>query len=99
MRFFSRNAAPERVSKWDCILCFGVPLICLKVPVIAIFTKVDAMVTTAFNILHEKDGKSRKDAKQAAPELASNNLNAIIDLVFAMKYQPKRHVCLSGRFG
>jgi hypothetical protein len=90
--------APERVSiaiVSRVILVF--PLTCLEVPVIAIFTKYDALVTAAFNTLREKHNKSRKDANQAAPDVATSDLKTnYVDPLLQATYKPKTHVYLRG---
>ena len=70
----------------------------VEVPVIAIFTKFDALVTAAFNMLCEDDNKSMKEVRQEAPEAAIGTLKAnYIDPLLETKYKPKRHLHLEGR--
>ena len=91
----------EKVSKANFLSYpVGISLTCLAVPVIAIFTKYDALVTAAFNTLREKNNKSRKDAKQAAPDVAISDLKTnYVGPLLQATHKPKAHVCLSGRHG
>ena len=75
-------------------------MIYLPVPVIAIFTKFDALITMAFGTLRNKEKKSIKQAKQDAPEIAKRNLEAdYVNLLLGVKYKPKASVYLTGGFG
>ena len=70
----------------------------VEVPVIAIFTKFDALVTAAFNTLCEDNNKSMKEVRREAPEVAIGNLKAnYINPLLETKYKPKRHLHLEGR--
>jgi len=52
-------------------------------------------VTAAFNTRREKHNKSRKDAKQAAPDIAIIDLKTnYVDPLLEATYKPKTHVCL-----
>ena len=80
----------------SCTLVF--PPTYIKVPVIAIFTKFDALVTVAFNTLCEDDNKSMKEVRQEAPEVVIGNLKAnYVNPLLETKYKPKRHLHLKGR--
>jgi hypothetical protein len=66
------------------------------VPVIAIFTKVDALTTTAFGELRER-GYTREEANERALANAMVKLKMdYIDQLYEAKYKPKRHVYLQG---
>ena len=68
----------------------------LSVPVIAIFTKFDALVQDAFAALMEDDD-DYEAAMDKAPSCAMVKFNQIYpDLVYKSKYPPKGHVCLQG---
>jgi hypothetical protein len=67
------------------------------VPVIAIFTKFDALITTAFGELR-KQGVTRADAKDKASVHAMEKLKEdYIDQLYKSKYKPKKHVWLRGK--
>jgi hypothetical protein len=64
--------------------------------VIAIFTKFDALVSSAYNTLREDQGFTRKDAKRQAPAAADDILKKdYIDPLLAAKHKPVKHVCLN----
>jgi len=65
-----------------------------KVPVIAIFTKFDALITTAFGELR-KQGATWAEAKDKALIHAMEKLKEdYIDQLYKSKFKPKRHVWL-----
>jgi hypothetical protein len=66
----------------------------LSVPVIAIFTKFDALVRDAFATLRKAKYKY-KEAIAEAPGRAKVEFDRIYpDLVYKTTYPPKEHVCL-----
>jgi len=66
----------------------------LSVPVIAIFTKFDALVQNAYAALRKLKYKYR-EAMDEAPSHAKMQFNQIYpDLVYKTTYPPKGHVCL-----
>ncbi|KAF7368545.1 GTP-binding protein [Mycena venus] len=65
-----------------------------KVPVIAIFTKFDGLVTTAFQNLRA-NGKTRQEAMADAPNTAQRMLTAeYIDQLKKMNFSPSEYVRL-----
>jgi len=67
-----------------------------SVPVIAIFTKFDALVQDAFATLIEEND-DYEAAMDEAPNLARVEFDRIYpDLVYKTTYPPKGHVCLQG---
>lgn len=69
----------------------------VAVPVIAIFTKFDALVLDAFSTLRKIKGTSIKEAKENALKAAKSNLTAnYVDPLLATKYGPKGHLHLQG---
>ena len=68
----------------------------IKVPVIAIFTKFDGLITMAFNELRKK--QSIKEAKNRKFEVAESTLKTdFIDPLMAMICGPKDYVQLDGK--
>jgi hypothetical protein len=68
----------------------------LAVPVIAIFTKFDGLISTAYGELREDD-VDITEAEEKAPQSAERMLNAnFIQPLRATKFQPKKYVCLKG---
>jgi hypothetical protein len=68
----------------------------LSVPVIAIFTKFDALVQDAYAALKKAKYKY-KEAMAEAPNRAKVEFDRIYpDLVYKTTYPPKGHVCLQG---
>jgi len=67
------------------------------VPVIAVFTKFDALHTIAFGELMEQ-GKGVKEALTMAPEHAEQIFkeNDYYGMLQAKKFPPKDFVCMSG---
>ena len=66
-------------------------------PVIAIFTKFDALITTAFGELR-KQGVTWADAKDKALFHAMEKLKVdYIDQLYKSKFKPKKHVWLRGK--
>lgn len=66
------------------------------VPVIAVFTKFDALDNKAFGILR-KENLSRADAKREAPKRAAADFEkSHLPLLYAKSYPPRNHVCLRG---
>ena len=69
----------------------------LQVPVVAIFTKFDGLLTTAFSELR-KEGLSISKANNDKVERANKKLNAnFIGPLMATKFRPSAHVQLAGR--
>jgi hypothetical protein len=67
-----------------------------KVPVIAIFTKFDGLVTTAFQNLRT-EGKTRQEAMADAPNTAQRMLTTdYIDQLKKMNFSPSEYVRLNG---
>ncbi|KAF9460676.1 hypothetical protein BDZ94DRAFT_1169286 [Collybia nuda] len=65
-----------------------------KVPVVAIFTKCEALELTAIEILQGEENISFRDAAKRAPEYAKKNLwNAHLELE-KQKFSPQGHVYL-----
>ncbi|KAF9459979.1 hypothetical protein BDZ94DRAFT_1284167 [Collybia nuda] len=65
-----------------------------KVPVIAVFTKCEALETIAVDILENQEELTYHDAVMGAPEYAKNNLQNIhLDLA-RYKYPPQGYVYL-----
>ena len=66
-------------------------------PVIAIFTKFDALHTIAFGELMEQ-GKGMKEARTMAPEHAEQifRKNDYYGMLQAKKFPPRKCVCMSG---
>ena len=70
-----------------------------QVPVIAIFTKFDALVTAAYGTLRDKENKSREEAKQGAPEVAIRTLEeSYVNRLLQTRYKPKKHLYLEGAY-
>jgi hypothetical protein len=68
----------------------------VEVPVIAIFTKMDALDKKAFNEL-KNQGKSFKDAKREAPECAATMFeNNYLRKLDEVKYRPSKTVQFRG---
>ena len=69
----------------------------VSVPVIAVFTKFDALWDDAFGQLREL-GKSRMESKEKAPEKAKEIFTKmkIWDRLHETRYPPKDFVCLTG---
>ena len=69
----------------------------VEVPVVAVFTKFDGLVTTAFNDLREVHGMSRSEATKNMVKAAEDMLNEnfIIPLT-ETKFRPSGHVRLDG---
>jgi len=69
----------------------------VSVPVIAVFTKFDALWDDAFRQLREL-GKSRMESKEEAPEKAKEIFAKmkIWDRLHETRYPPKVFVCLTG---
>ena len=71
----------------------------LPVPVIAVFTKFDALWDDAYEQLRDS-GLSRSEAKRKAPEFAKVIFAQakIWDRLCGNRYPPKGHECLAGEF-
>jgi hypothetical protein len=68
----------------------------VEVPVIAIFTKFDGLISTAYGELREDD-LSIAEAEEKAPQLAEEKLNAaFIGPLEKTKFRPVAHVRLKG---
>jgi hypothetical protein len=66
-----------------------------KVPVIAIFTKFDVLITAAFNTLRRKHNKNMRQAKDEAPAIAESDLKVnYVNPLLQTMYAPKRHLYL-----
>ncbi|KAG8869538.1 hypothetical protein FRC20_001286 [Serendipita sp. 405] len=66
------------------------------VPVIAIFTKFDALDNRAFNKL-KKEGKSRRESRELATQRAVIDFEAIyLKMMYKYTHPPKAHVYLRG---
>ena len=66
-------------------------------PVVAIFTKFDALIITAFGELR-KQGVSWADAQDKALSHAKEKLKKdYIDQLYKCRYKPKKHVWLKGK--
>lgn len=66
------------------------------VPVIALFTKFDALDTKAFSAL-KKEGLAREDAKRQCPPRAEADFeNENLGRFYNKKHPPKGHVYLRG---
>jgi hypothetical protein len=66
------------------------------VPVIAIFTKFDGLISTAYSELRD-DEMDIPEAEEKAPQLAERMLNAnFIQPLKTTQFQPKNYVCLKG---
>ena len=77
-------------------LYFNMKYISLAVPVIAIFTKFDGLISTAYGELRE-DEMDIPQAEKMAPQLAGKMLDVnFIQPLRATKFQPKNYVCLKG---
>ena len=69
----------------------------LQVPVVAIFTKFDGLLTTAFSELR-KEGLSIGKANSNKVNRANKKLNTnFIGPLMATKFRPSAHVQLAGR--
>lgn len=67
------------------------------VPVIAIFTKFDSLITTSYGQLRDTSDLSVKEATKQAPELAKKKLDAnFIAPLHNTKFPPKAHLYLQG---
>jgi len=65
-----------------------------RVPVVAIFTKFDALISKAFQALREK-GMSRQDAKaQALTHAEKDFAKEYLHLIYEKQYPPKGHLYL-----
>ena len=96
MRYSLRNAAPEKVCGQQGASTRGIYTDCLEVPVIAIFTKFDGLITTTNGELRQA-GLSIRDAKKQAPTEAENKLKAnFIAPLMATTFPPVAHVHLKG---
>jgi len=71
----------------------------LPVPVIAVFTKFDALWDDAYEQLKDS-GLSRSESKRKAPEFAKTMFAKarIWDRLCENQYPPKGHVYLAGEF-
>jgi len=68
-----------------------------NVPVIAIFTKFDSLITTSYGQLRDTSDLSVKEATKQAPELAKKKLDAnFIAPLHNTKFPPKAHLYLQG---
>ena len=68
----------------------------VAVPVIAIFTKFDGLISTAYSELRE-DEIDIPEAENKAPHVAETMLNTnFIQPLRAVKFKPKNYVCLKG---
>lgn len=68
-----------------------------EVPVIALFTKFDALDNKAYRTLI-KENISRKDARSQAPTYAVVDFEKLhLKSVYGMQYPPKSHVYLRGK--
>ena len=69
----------------------------VEVPVVAIFTKFDGLVTTAFNELREEHNMSLREATKNKIKTAEDMLNEnFIKPLMATKFRPSGHVRLDG---
>lgn len=70
---------------------------CCTVPVVAVFTKFDALVTEAFRTLRKKK-MSLKDVKaQALTHAEEAFAKEYLHLVYEKQYPPKGHLYLRGK--
>jgi len=77
-------------------LCSNNAKYVVEVRVVAIFTKFDGLVTTAFNELR-KEGQGRKEANNKKHERAQEKLNTnFIEPLLGTKLQVSHHVRLDG---
>ena len=68
-----------------------------EVPVVAIFTKFDGLVTTAYNELREEHGMSLREATKNKIKTAEDKLNKyFIQPLMATKFRPSGHVRVDG---
>ena len=67
----------------------------VEVPVVAIFTKFDGLVTTAYNELREEHGirEAIKNKVKTAEDMLNENF---IKPLMATKFRPSDHVRLDG---
>jgi len=72
------------------------PLMCSIVPVIAIFTKFDALVIKTFGTL-KGQGISISEARRLAPDRAKADLKAYEEQLVTKKYPPKAIVLLESK--
>jgi hypothetical protein len=70
-------------------------LIPITVPVIAVFTKCEALEIKAINDLEEK-GFSFDDAMKDAPDVVKKTLKAYFQILEKEKFPPKGHVYFQG---
>ena len=96
------SSANTAVGKVSVLIFFSCILICcnlpprIKVPVVAIFTKFDGLVTMAYNELRKK--QSIKEAKNRKFEIAESILKAnFIDPLKEMTRGPKDWVRMDGK--
>ena len=73
-------------------------MVLIKVPVIAIFTKFDGLVSTAYGELRDKEKLSMKEAKNKKFERAQENLKTnFVDPLEATVSRPSDYVRLDGK--
>jgi hypothetical protein len=71
-------------------------MICILVPVIAVFTKSEALEIKAISML-EKNGFSYNDAILNAPQHARENLQNAHLALLKEKYPPQGHIYVQGQ--
>src|SRR3984885_14116484 len=97
MKYFLTSVIAEKVSMPKSSSRMIVMCLSITVPVIVIFTKFDALITTARGALREENHQIKlKELKLLAPVRAEEKLNKIISLLKDRNYFRGNHVRLQG---
>ena len=97
MKYFLTSVIAEKVSMPKSSSRMIVMCLSITVPVIVIFTKFDALITTARGALREENRQIKlKELKLLAPVRAEEKLNKIISLLKDRNYFRGNYVRLQG---
>jgi hypothetical protein len=97
MKYFLTNAIAEKVSMPKESSHMIVTGLSITVPVIVIFTKFDALITTARGALREENRQIKlRELKILAPVRAEEKLKKIISLLKDRNYFRENYVRLQG---
>jgi hypothetical protein len=96
-KYFLMNAIAGKVRVTKVSLYMAYNRLFIKVPVIIIFTKFDALITTARGALRNENRQmTLKESKLLAPARAEEKFNTIISLLKDRNYFRGNYVRLQG---
>ena len=95
INFFSERGTGSG-EPTDSMLTSSSNMFSAEVPVIALFTKFDALDDKAYDVL-EKEGVSWEESKKQAPIRAVADFEKVhLGSLYGRKYPPKAHIYLRG---